>query len=398
MDAYAPEAAVLSLDVLGKGQTILPCIFQQELAELLLRNRRFQIILAPLGVGAVEIGGAFPGVGLEADIRRCLHELGQVVAVRHGCFEVLDGALADGELIAVRQQTVQTFQHPQQDAGSLLGQLFDEEGIIHPGRVTVFHRDEDLSAPEAVAVIVSSHKVAIAEADETNVQQTLDSLLVFPLDAQTVLGGDDGLDVPCFGQSHHVQVVIDHDQLVLKVCTGKAVRFDAEDGFGVRGFPEQLLQQQADAGLPLAALAGHDQHLLRLGRRDQEIAKVFLQGQNILRDQQTVQKFQPLGRCGGIGLVFHGEPVQAEFLFRHKSPLVQKVSPILEMDAVKLGFPFGGIGFDTECVQNLLLLLGKVVEHKVTEVAVDFVEQCVLVHLAVLVKQLLFQAHHGVFL
>ena len=363
-----------------------------------MRNRRFQIILAPLGVGAVEIGGAFLGVGLEADIRTGLHELGQVVAVRHGCFKVLDGALADGELIAVRQQTVQTFQHPQQDAGTLLGQLFDEEGIIHPGRVTVFHRDEDLSAPEAVAVIVSSHKVAIAEADETNVQQALDSLLVLPLDAQTVLGGDDGLDVPCFGQSHHVQIVIDHDQLVLQICTGKAVRFDAEDGFGVRGFPEQLLQQQADAGFSLAALAGHDQHLLRLGRRDQEIAEIFLQGQNVLRDQQTVQKFQPLGRCGGIGLVFHGEPVQAEFLFRHKSPLVQKVGSVLEMDAVKLGFPFRGIGFDTECVQNLLLLLGKVVEHKVTEVAVDFVEQCVLVYLAVLVEQLLFQAHHGVFL
>ena len=293
---------------------------------------------------------------------------------------------------------MQPLQHPQQDAGKLLGQLFDEEGIIHPGRVTVFHRDEDLPAPEAVAVIVSSHKVAVAEADETNVQQALHSLLILPLDAQTVFGGDDGLDVPGFGQSHHVQIVIDHDQLILQICTGKAVRFDAEDGFGVRGFPEQLLQQQADAGFSFAALAGHDQHLLRLGRRDQKIAEIFLQGQNVLRDEQTVQKFQPLGRCRGIGLVFHGEPVQAEFLFRHKSPLVQKVGSVLEMDAVKLGFPFRGIGFDTECVQNLLLLLGKVVEHKVTEVAVDFVEQCVLVHLAVLVEQLLFQAHHGVFL
>lgn len=139
VDAYAPEAAVLSLDVLGEGQAILPCIFQQELAELLLRNRRFQIILAPLGVGAVEVGGAFLGVGLEADIRTGLHELGQVVAVRHGCFKVLDGALADGKLIAVRQQTVQPLQHPQQDAGTLLGQLFDEEGIIYAGGVTVFH-------------------------------------------------------------------------------------------------------------------------------------------------------------------------------------------------------------------------------------------------------------------
>ena len=156
---------------------------------------------------------------------------------------------------------------------------------------------------------MSGHKVAIAEADETNVQQALDSLLVLPFNAQPVFGSDDRLDVPCFGQSHHVQIVIDHDQFVLQIGTGKAVCFDAEDGFGVGRFPKQLLQQQADPGFALTALAGHYQHLLRLGRRDQEIAEIFLQGQNILRDEQTVQKFQPLGRCGGIGLVFHGEPV-----------------------------------------------------------------------------------------
>ena len=120
---------------------------------------------------------------------------------------------------------------------------------------------------------MSSHEIAVAEADETNVQQTLDSLLVLPFNAQPVFGGDDRLDVPCFGQSHHVQIVIDHDQLgQVRVCEAmkapvgllsdrtvlrskmegfypdkfracKAVRFDAEDGFGVRGFPEQLLQQ-----------------------------------------------------------------------------------------------------------------------------------------------------------
>ena len=140
VDAYAPEAAILSLDVLGKGQTILPCIFQQELAELLLWNRRFQIILAPLGVGAIEVGGAFLGVGLEADIRTGLHELGQIIAVFHGCFEVPARALADGELIAVRQQTVQPLQHPQQDAGEFCGQLLNEKRVIDAGRVAVFHR------------------------------------------------------------------------------------------------------------------------------------------------------------------------------------------------------------------------------------------------------------------
>ena len=218
MDAYAPEAAILPFDVLGEGQAVSAGIFQQELAELLLRNRRFQIILAPLGVGAVEIGGAFLGVRLEADIGTGLHELGQVIAVRHGCFKVLDGAFADRKLVVVRQQTLQAFQHPQQDAGKFLGQLFDEERIIYAGRVTVFHRDQNLSTPETVTVIVSGHKVAIAEAEETNVQQTLDSLLVFPLNAQAVFSGDDGLDVPRFGQSHHVQIIIDHDQLVPRIC------------------------------------------------------------------------------------------------------------------------------------------------------------------------------------
>ena len=67
------------------------------------------------------------------------------------------------------------------------------------------------------------------------------------------------------------------------------------------------------------------------------------------------------------------------------------------MNPVELGLPVCGVGFNAECVQNLLFLLGKVVGHKVAEVAVDFVEQCVLVNLAVLVEQLLFQAHHGVF-
>ena len=180
--------------MLGKSQAILPGIFQQELAELLLRNGRFQIILAPLGVGTIEVCGTLFTVRTEADVSLCLHELAQVVAVFHGCFEVPAGALADGELIAVRQQTVQPLQHPEQNAGEFCGQLLNEEQVIDAGRVAVFHRHQNLSAPEAVAVIVSGHKVAIAEADETNVQQTLDSLLVLPFNAQTVFGGDDRLD------------------------------------------------------------------------------------------------------------------------------------------------------------------------------------------------------------
>ena len=154
MDAYTPEAAILSLDVLGEGQAILPCIFQQELAELLLCGGRFQIILAPLGVGTIEICGTLFTVRTEADVSLCLHELAQVVAVFHGCFEVPARALADGELIAVRQQTVQPLQHPEQDTGEFCGQLLNEERVIDAGGVSVFYRDQDLPAPSQSNVYI----------------------------------------------------------------------------------------------------------------------------------------------------------------------------------------------------------------------------------------------------
>ena len=153
-DAHAPETAIFALDVLGEGQSIPAGVLQQELAELLLCDGRFQIIFAPLGVGTIEICGTLFTVRTEADVSLCLHELAQVVAVFHGCFEVPAGALADGELIAVRQQTVQPLQHPEQDTGEFCGQLLNEERVIDAGGVSVFYRDQDLPAPSQSNVYI----------------------------------------------------------------------------------------------------------------------------------------------------------------------------------------------------------------------------------------------------
>ena len=71
-DAYAPETAIFAFDVLGEGQTIPAGVFQQELAELLLCDGRFQIIFAPLGVGAIEVCGTLFTVRMEADVKRFL--------------------------------------------------------------------------------------------------------------------------------------------------------------------------------------------------------------------------------------------------------------------------------------------------------------------------------------
>ncbi len=101
----------------------------------------------------------------------------------------------------------------------------------------------------------------IAEADETNVQQALDSLLIFPLDAQTVLGGDVDLMFRVSGKATMFRSSSTMTSLLRFALAKRFVSMRRMDSG--EGFPEQLLQQQADAGFSLAALAGHDQHLLR---------------------------------------------------------------------------------------------------------------------------------------
>ena len=89
VNAHTLEAAVFPLNMLGEGQTIPAGILHQELAELLLWCGRFQIVLASLGISTVQVGGAFFCVRRQADIGLCLHELAQVVIIRHGRFQAL---------------------------------------------------------------------------------------------------------------------------------------------------------------------------------------------------------------------------------------------------------------------------------------------------------------------
>ena len=193
-------------------------------------------------------------------------------------------------------------------------------------------------------------------------------------------------DIPCLGESSHIQVIVDHHQLVFQVGAGETVGFQPKDGLHVGGRPEQFLQEQPDAGLALAALAGQDQHLLRLGGRDEKVTDIFLQGLNVLWNQQLVQKFQPLhGRCG-IRLVFDREPVQAEFLVRNKTTLLQIIGAVLEVDTIELRFPFLAVCLDLEGLYQTLDLFGNVIAGMVAYLLVNLVDELILVHFAVQVK------------
>ena len=51
-----------------------------------------------------------------------------------------------------------------------------------------------------------------------------------------------------------------------------------------------------------------------LSGRNEKIADILLQSQNILRNQQLIQEFQPLNGRRSVRLILHRETVQAEFL------------------------------------------------------------------------------------
>ena len=70
---------------------------------------------------------------------------------------------------------------------------------------------------------MGGHQIAVAETEQPGIEQALGGLLALAFHADAILGRDDGLDIPCLGESSHIQVIVDHHQLVFQVGAGEAV-------------------------------------------------------------------------------------------------------------------------------------------------------------------------------
>ena len=121
---------------------------------------------------------------------------------------------------------------------------------------------------------------------------------------------------------------------MLQVSTGKSVLGYFPDAAILHVGAEQSSQNSADLRLALAAAALNDHHPLSLVAGNQAVADIFLQGGDVLRVEQAIQKFQPENRFRGIGVVGHVETIADNFwLSLHKGPVqkkcaVGKVNPI----------------------------------------------------------------------
>ena len=123
---------------------------------------------------------------------------------------------------------------------------------------------------------------------------------------------------------------------MLQIGTGKSVLGYFPDAAILHVGAEQSSQHSADLTLAFTAVAFDDHHPLALVAGDQAVADVFLQGGNVLRVEQAIQKFQPENGLGCPGIVGHRETITDDFGFSLYKFSAQKKRPVGEVNPVRL--------------------------------------------------------------
>ena len=226
--------------------------------------------------------GAGLTVGPEADVALGLQELNHIVAAALDSFHILSGLVADCELIVVPNQSVQTLQTPEEDTLFLPQQLIHQKWIVRPACWPVFGGQYDLTAKEAVGLVVQGGQRTIAEAEEADIKLALVALNSLSFHVHLTLGGHDGFNIIGLGQGAHIHIIVHHQELVFQVCATESVALHLLDAGGIHAVAQQGTHDKTDAAFALAALADQHEHFLPLGGRQQAVAEKLLQGWNII--------------------------------------------------------------------------------------------------------------------
>ena len=97
-----------------------------------------------------------------------------------------------------------------------------------------------------------------------------------------------------------------------------------------------MTQHGANLALTLTAVTFNHHHPLPLIAGNQAVADIFLQGRDVLRVEQAIQKLQPENRFWGVGLVGHGETVADDFRLSLHKGSVQKKRAVGKMNPIRL--------------------------------------------------------------
>src|SRR5699024_11220564 len=91
----------------------------------------------------------------------------------------------------------------------------------------------------------------------------------------------------------------------------------------------------------------------------------------------------------------HREAVQAKFLIRNKTMLIQIIGAVLEVDAVELRLPLLAVCFNLESLHQTFDLFGNIIAGMIAYLLMNLVDEFVFIYLAIQVEQGLLQTHQG---
>ncbi len=123
---------------------------------------------------------------------------------------------------------------------------------------------------------------------------------------------------------------------MLQIGTGKSVLRDFTNASVLHGTAQHLPQHRTDLGFTLAAIALNDHHPLSFIGGNQAIADKFLQGRDVLRVKQTIQKGKPQHRFRSIRAIENREPVSHNIRLPLCKSAVQHERTVCQMNPVLL--------------------------------------------------------------
>ena len=174
-------------------------------------------------------------------------------------------------------------------------------------------------------MVVERLQIAVRKGKEPDIHLALIALLALALQVHRHFGGDEGLEIVRGLQRLQLHIVIHHQQLVLQIGAGEGAALHLGDAAVFQVAAEHFLHHHADAALALAVVALEQHHHLPAVCRNQAVAEVFLQGQDVLRFQQVRQNRSQVSGCGALGSYRMGSRLRQNSFSVRNAPLRNSV-------------------------------------------------------------------------
>ena len=266
-------------------------------------QRSKRIFLAPHPIDFIEILGADGRIRFTPDVSLGIHEIKDIVVVTFDRFPVFPDTVTLRKLKVVGNKPLQAFKCPQEDTLGFSFHLLCKIRIVSSVHRLFLGGQHKLSAIKSVTAVIQGLQITVTECQQPGEHPALITLLAFTFQIHLALCCHDGFYIVGLAQSFHPHIIIYAQQDVLQIGTGKAVFRNLADAAVLHVCAKDSRKHRTDLGFTLATVALNHHHALSFVGGDQAITDKLLQGGNVFRMEQSIQKVQPDHGRRSIGIV-----------------------------------------------------------------------------------------------